>query len=86
MILDGKLLTRMYYMPIYYVPCAHRIILYRGRIHCFATTRSNAESDILSKKYLSELQNVTRFKKIGPKMPNLQPFTFREIFVAHPVQ
>ena len=41
---------------------------------------------LVSEKYLSKLQNETKFMKIGHTMPELQPFTFHEKFVAHPVQ
>ena len=40
---------------------------------------------LVSEKYLSKLQNETKFMKIGHTMPELQPFTFHEKFVAHPV-
>ena len=40
---------------------------------------------LVSEKYLSKLQNETKFMKIGHTMPELQPFTFHQKLVTHPV-
>ena len=40
---------------------------------------------LVSEKYLSKLQNETKFMKIGHTMPELQPFTFYQKLVTHPV-
>ena len=40
---------------------------------------------LISEKYLSKLQNETKFMKIGHTMPELQPFTFHQKLVTHPV-
>ena len=41
---------------------------------------------LVSEKYLSKLQNKTKFMKIGHTMPELQPFTFHQKLVTHPVE
>ena len=40
---------------------------------------------LVSEKYLIKLQNETKFMKIGHTMPELQPFTFHEKLVTHPL-
>ena len=40
---------------------------------------------LVSEKYLSKLQNETKFMKIGHTMLELQPFTFHQKLVTHPV-
>ena len=40
---------------------------------------------LVSEKYLFKLHNETNFMKIGHTMPELQPFSFHQKLVTHPI-